>query len=173
MHDAAPRDSEAESRTSPAPADPGVAKPAAKYASGIADRDIKPDNVPLELPTVPVEQLTGRAQRFKCVPLLAKLRAGDCLDRQAQHRGRGVDFYLDAGGRRRPYKQDYARRSDKPRSYLGRCRNCALGQRVAARLEAQAGPSGEPPSSPAPAVREGGDGAAQPPAAVRAADDGA
>jgi len=85
---------------------------------------------------VEVAELSRPEQRFRCVPYAAILRAGQCIERQKEHKSYGIDHYRVADGRRRTYQTDSERRRGNPggRTYLGKCRDCELGQQVAARL---------------------------------------
>ena len=85
-----------------------------------------PPSQPVDLgPLVPVEALTERGQRFRCVPLRATMQAGACVDRQAVARGQ------DARGLRRAARgrvDDRGRACDAAVS----CGSCKLGEQVAA-----------------------------------------
>lgn len=71
---------------------------------------------------VPVERLTSLEQRFACVPLSARLSAKACLERQAL----SLDTRARAAG--------MGAREAAPAHRYQTCRECSLGEQVAARL---------------------------------------
>ncbi len=79
---------------------------------------ISPPSPPPPSPTfdvVPVERLTQRTDRFRCVPYRAVLTAGTCADRQSSR----VNNHAPSKSSRERYEC---------------CRGCALGAQVAERV---------------------------------------
>lgn len=75
---------------------------------------------------VPVESLTDRSERFRCVPLSCELTAGACVDRQRGARARQAEYRATAA-------MEKGLALDAPS-----CVACPLGERVAARVGTEA-----------------------------------
>jgi len=85
---------------------------------------------------------TGRgADRFRCEPYAAVLRAAVCVERQRLH---GAAFQVGSWGGLE-YDRPAKGSKRQGRANFGKCGNCELGRRVLAKLEAVA--ETEPPPS--------------------------
>lgn len=87
----------------------------------------------VRLPVIQTDELTDRDDRFRCIPYRCTLKAGTCIDRQRDARAPRREKNSRGG----PRAWAHGGNGERPDTSFVACRDCELGQGVAAQLGEQ------------------------------------